>query len=80
MVAGPAEHLVDPGVDELVAEHGRFPPVCGRRFPQSPTSTTALMTPVSGRVYDGKTSISSSNAARWVIQGRVSIWPSSMSR
>ena len=45
----------------------------------SPTSTTALMTPVSGCVYEGKTSISSSNAARCVIQGRVSIWPSSIS-
>ena len=30
----------------------------------APTATTALMTPVSGRVYEGKTSISSSNWAR----------------
>src|SRR5262249_8545988 len=45
----------------------------------SPTSTTALMTPVSGRVYEGKTSINSSNFARCVIQGPVPISPSSMS-
>src|SRR6478735_1465954 len=46
----------------------------------SPTSTTALITPVSGRVYDGNTSIRSSNAVRCVIHGRVSIVPSSISR
>ena len=42
-------------------------------------STIALMTPVSGFVYDGKSSISRSNGVRCVIHGRVSIWPSSIS-
>ena len=43
-----------------------------------PTSTTALMTPVSGLVNDGKTPGRSSKPVRWVIHGPVSIWPSSI--
>ena len=43
------------------------------------TSTTALITPVSGLVYDGKTSINPPNGVRCVIHGRVSIRPSSIS-
>src|SRR5271155_876241 len=44
------------------------------------SSMIALITPVSGRVYDGNTSITSANAVRCVIHGRVSSFPSSMSR